>query len=377
MGFVYIPGPFIEVDPAALKKNGTNSPTATMNWGDQDLVGVKKLGIGVSSVGTHAFLWIANSPAVDEHPNIDIESVTANRQPGVRFRVDSLTTPGYAIGGIRAFWDGDQVARVDLVRSDDAGADGPGGLQDEGYISFTVKKTTKTRKVVLKLDETGSLVFQNEADYDTNLLWAGSGDIGDGAGQDPTNIFFTGNLNGIAAADFVTLTDGSNADSLHVHAAAGDVVGPGSSTDNAVARFDSTTGKLIQDSGVVIDDSDNLSGVANLDITGQMASAHDTETQAASTAHTIDWNDGNSTTWDLQAANGTPIVLTLSNPKAGASYIIEIIQGSAIRNVTWPGTVKWPGGTAPTISTTNDDIDIISLFYDGTNYFGTFNQDFS
>jgi hypothetical protein len=36
---------------------------------------------------------------------------------------------------------------------------------------------------------------------------------------------------------------------------AGDVSGPGSSTDNAVARFDSTTGKIIQNSGVVINDS--------------------------------------------------------------------------------------------------------------------------
>ena len=35
----------------------------------------------------------------------------------------------------------------------------------------------------------------------------------------------------------------------------GDVTGPGSSTDNAVARFDSTTGKIIQNSGVVINDS--------------------------------------------------------------------------------------------------------------------------
>jgi len=35
----------------------------------------------------------------------------------------------------------------------------------------------------------------------------------------------------------------------------GDVTGPASSTDNAVARFDSTTGKIIQNSGVVINDS--------------------------------------------------------------------------------------------------------------------------
>jgi hypothetical protein len=36
---------------------------------------------------------------------------------------------------------------------------------------------------------------------------------------------------------------------------AGDVVGPASSTDNAITRFDSTTGKLIQNSTVTIDDN--------------------------------------------------------------------------------------------------------------------------
>jgi hypothetical protein len=37
----------------------------------------------------------------------------------------------------------------------------------------------------------------------------------------------------------------------------GDVVGPSSATDNAIARFDSTTGKLIQNSTVIVDDSGN------------------------------------------------------------------------------------------------------------------------
>ena len=35
----------------------------------------------------------------------------------------------------------------------------------------------------------------------------------------------------------------------------GDVVGPASSTDNAISRFDSTTGKLLQDSAVTVDDN--------------------------------------------------------------------------------------------------------------------------
>jgi hypothetical protein len=41
----------------------------------------------------------------------------------------------------------------------------------------------------------------------------------------------------------------------------GDVVGPASATDNAIARFDTTTGKLIQNSVVTIDDNGNESGI--------------------------------------------------------------------------------------------------------------------
>lgn len=41
-------------------------------------------------------------------------------------------------------------------------------------------------------------------------------------------------------------------------AAAGDVVGPASATDNAAVRFDSTTGKLVQDSALLIGDTGSL-----------------------------------------------------------------------------------------------------------------------
>ena len=43
--------------------------------------------------------------------------------------------------------------------------------------------------------------------------------------------------------------------------AGGDVVGPASATDNAIARFDTTTGKLIQNSVTLIDDTGNASGI--------------------------------------------------------------------------------------------------------------------
>lgn len=47
----------------------------------------------------------------------------------------------------------------------------------------------------------------------------------------------------------------------------GDVTGPASSTDNAVARFDGATGKVLQNSVVIVDDSGNTTGVAALTAT--------------------------------------------------------------------------------------------------------------
>jgi len=46
------------------------------------------------------------------------------------------------------------------------------------------------------------------------------------------------------------------------------VRGPGSSTDNAVARWDGTSGQFLNNSGVIIDDSNNVSGVASLTVSG-------------------------------------------------------------------------------------------------------------
>ena len=40
------------------------------------------------------------------------------------------------------------------------------------------------------------------------------------------------------------------------------------------------------------------------------------------------------------------------------------------RTATFPASVKWAGGTAPTLTTTaTTGTDILTLFYDGTNYF--------
>lgn len=44
----------------------------------------------------------------------------------------------------------------------------------------------------------------------------------------------------------------------------GDIVGPGSSTDNAVARFDGTDGALLQNSVVIVSDTGNTTGFGTI-----------------------------------------------------------------------------------------------------------------
>lgn len=71
--------------------------------------------------------------------------------------------------------------------------------------------------------------------------------------------------------------------------------GPGSATDNAVARYNATTGKLIQDSGVTIDDSNNVvipgtltvtSGIIGVSSITKVTKTH-TDFQTAGLTNTI------------------------------------------------------------------------------------------
>lgn len=85
-----------------------------------------------------------------------------------------------------------------------------------------------------------------------------------------------------------------------------------------------------------------------------------------------------STAITVSLANGTVQILTLTGnatitmPTAtsGKSFIIMLKQdGTGGRTVTW-STVKWAGGTAPTVTSTASRMDILSFFADGTNWYG-------
>ena len=75
----------------------------------------------------------------------------------------------------------------------------------------------------------------------------------------------------------------------------GDVVGPASATDNAIARFDLTTGKLIQNSVTLIDDTGNASGILSQQFSNGAA-----VTLAAGKM----WYDGSTGSWNAGMGNG-------------------------------------------------------------------------
>lgn len=58
-----------------------------------------------------------------------------------------------------------------------------------------------------------------------------------------------------------------------LNAILGVVVGPASSTDNALIRFDTATGLLAQDSLIIVDDAGAMSGVTSLVMAGALTGA--------------------------------------------------------------------------------------------------------
>ncbi len=101
---------------------------------------------------------------------------------------------------------------------------------------------------------------------------------------------------------------------------------------------------------------------------------------------TIDLSLGNFFEVDLQN-NGTSHITALTITEALSSgksqkFFLRIIQGSFLRKFVWASVtnVKWPAATGPTLTTTNDAVDILSFTtYDqGTTWYGeTVGQNFS
>lgn len=88
--------------------------------------------------------------------------------------------------------------------------------------------------------------------------------------------------------------------------------------------------------------------------------------------------------WDLNSGVVATVALggnrTLDNPinlANSATYILFVKQDSVGgRTLAFGSRFKWPGGTAPTLTTTANAIDMITFISDGTNLYGVLQPNF-
>jgi len=88
-------------------------------------------------------------------------------------------------------------------------------------------------------------------------------------------------------------------------------------------------------------------------------------------------SSSNSVAWDASAAQTAVHTLTenttIANPtnlKAGATYILRVVQAAGAYTLAWGTNYKWGTASAPSEPAANGDVIIVSFYSDGTNMYG-------
>ena len=216
------------------------------------------------------------------------------------------------------------------------------------------------------------------------------------------DLTITGNGTGVP-----NLEAGTKLNGVAFPASFGDVAGPGSSTDNAIPRFDSTTGKIIQNSGITVDDSNVLTtaglitangGISTTTVSASAAitanggitlgGAISGADQTVSRVNLKDYGEVTNAigsvgggTQDVDVALGNNVTATVdtgtttftfSNPTASdelCGFTLFLTNGGS-QTVNWPATVDFPGGTAPTLTASGVDILVFVTTDGGTIWHG-------
>lgn len=205
-------------------------------------------------------------------------------------------------------------------------------------ITETVNNPTTTPEIVLGLgDITPDSVTAVGTVTGSNLSGTNTGD---------QNLFRTIAVSGqsdivadsttdtltIAAGTNITLTTNATTDTLTINATGGgDVVGPASASDNAITRYDNTTGKLIQNSGAFVDDSNRI-------LTGSANSITTNSQSPAIQAQGTDSNTANIGVYRF-SANATQSRYTLNKSRNGSiGSHTALNSGDAIGSIDFNGS---------------------------------------
>lgn len=133
---------------------------------------------------------------------------------------------------------------------------------------------------------------------------------------------------------------------VNSNAGSGDVVGPASATDNAITRFDGTTGKLIQNSNATLDDNGNLGNVNGL-------AFNTAPTNAPTAAGAMFWDAG----------DGTPSVVLNANTslQLGQENVAKVYNGTGVTiNKGQVVAVSGAQGQRPSVVLADSDSEALS-----------------
>jgi hypothetical protein len=195
----------------------------------------------------------------------------------------------------------------------------------------------------------------------------------DGTAIDVTGTYPNFTINNTAPDQTVVLTAGTGISTSGTYpnftitntspSAGGDVAGPSSATDNAVARFDTTTGKLIQNSLVIVDDTGSVTGVNAL--TAQSLTVNNNATLGFSNTDTLDVRARIISDLEPNANNAKDIGTNGRNWRDGffgrtihtvnleltGTTSFDGAQGTSGQVLTSAGTGNTPTWTTPTTGT--------------------------
>jgi len=186
---------------------------------------------------------------------------TVNGRPQINFTNDGAGGVPASFNFRRSLSGGVVANGTSLFQLAALGHDGSGYVTSS-RVRFLAEGTVSTGIVPGKIvfetsNQVGAFAIRAQIDMEGNV----------GIGTVPTTkLHLDGALgfryvDGNEAAGLVLVSDANGVGSWGSVAGTGDVVGPAASTDNALARFDAATGKLIQNSSTILSDASILSGL--------------------------------------------------------------------------------------------------------------------
>lgn len=121
--------------------------------------------------------------------------------------------------------------------------------------------------------------------------------------------------------------------------------------------------------------------------TGDLTTTGDIEADTLGTTEVVDMGTASAGTTTIVFANGNhqrvvagaDLAIALTAPSQDAATLSVRITQDATggRAVTFSTSILWPRGVAPTISTAANAVDLVTLMWDGTNYYGSIGQGYA